>query len=1622
MKTCYFRPNIGRLLTAVLMLACGPTCWERNSAHATDVASAPIFTTAVATTEVKPNVMFVLDDSGSMAWTYMPDTVQTFFKDSNGVYEYGYRSSQCNGVYYNPAITYIAPVNAVGVSMGNATFTAAQYDGFNTATGTLSTSTGKGTVDLSSQFRADMLVPYSENANNAGLQDPAQAAYYYVYSGTQTTENLRNYYNSNSVFYKECNSTIGSTSMVDGTHAVNTLFTKKTVSATSGPGGTDERTNFANWFTYYRTRMQMMKTATGQAFKPIGYQPWNTDLSAAERVKSHFRVGFMTINGNSTAEFLNIGDFDSTQKTTWYSKLYAISPNSSTPLREALAYAGQIYAGKQPSAYTTNGITITNPVQYSCQQNYSILSTDGFWNGTDSKVKKLDLTTTMGNEDGALPRPYFDGASITSNKSTSQLQSSKARLSESTSQSQMRTTQIQAATTQVQRRTIQNQSSTTQTQMRTVQYQSSTTKIQMRTVQFQKCKADQSSCRDTSDCTGGTGDAARPYCSIKQDTGFVDKSSCTASNPPSGPTVTCQPSAAVLANVGTCTASVKNGLTVTCQTASDSGWGNVSSCTASNPSSGPTVTCQPSAAVLANVGTCTASVSNGQTVTCQTGSDSGWSNVSSCAASNPSVGPTVTCQTTDSGWQSASTCAASGPTNGQTVTCQLSDTGWLGAGSCAASSSAGQTVACQTIPTGPTPVASCTNQTANSGNAWLQRTCTSAVIAAPTGVASCTPDAPTSVNGYVATNCNTVTTGPTSTTSCSAEGASASNNYTATACSVISSTGGTSNTLADVAAYYYNTNLRTNVLNNCSGVGANSEVTDLCTANKVPPNGLDTATWQHMTTFTLGLGARGRMVFSPTYLSDTSGDYYNVWKGNTATTTQCTWATVGTTCNWPTPSADHPENIDDLWHAAVNGHGNYFSATDPASLKNALSSSLNVIINTPQPGTAAAAATTNPKITSTNNFQFSSYFKSLEWSGELIKQTMSLTDGSVAAYDPLNPNPSSYVWSAQSLLDVKTYTTRNIYINGGSGLIPFTWAGMNSTLQANFKTAAISTTPPGYPTQLTGLSQFCATAGSCLSATAQTNFTIASGGAAGEALVNFLRGDRSNEEGAVTDATKYYRNRTHVLGDIVSAQPQYGGAPSKSYSDSGYDAFRSAQASRTSLVFAAANDGMLHAFDADTGDEKWAFIPSYLLPKLYTLADKNYSSKHQYFVEGTPKISDAYIGGAWKTILIGGLSGGGVGYYALDITNPTTPVLLWEITHANMGYSFGNPEITKLDNGTWVVLVTSGYNNCARGSASCVTASGNGNGYLYVLNAATGVIIQSISTGVGGSSGLSRILAQGNSNNVSKRVYGGDLLGNMWRFNIETSGTGSNTATLIATLKDAVGNPQAITARPQVTTLDGISIVFVGTGRYLGTTDVGQTQQQSFYGIKDNVTSTAYTGIRTDSTFIKKTAVNGICPAGTLVDICDPGTQVRTVSLNTGTTSTDSITTKNGWYVDFPAGSGELEFTDPKLVLGTLAFSTSVPVSSTSAVCGNPTYAELPAFAYTLDYLSGGAIGNTGVIASTLGVGIATSPQTAQLPDGTIIQKYRLSSGQEIAKKNRTNPSAGTNRTRRVSWREMVTQ
>ena len=802
--------------------------------------------------------------------------------------------------------------------------------------------------------------------------------------------------------------------------------------------------------------------------------------------------------------------------------------------------------------------------------------------------------------------------------------------------------------------------------------------------------------------------------------------------------------------------------------------------------------------------------------------------------------------------------------------------------------------------------------------------------------------------------------------------------------------GGTDDTLADVAMYYYATDLRSAALGN-----ENNAAGDSVSQNNVLPGGDDDATHQHMTTFTLGLGAGPHDLFVELQVATPR-----------ATTTPsrpepprrprcCTWQTAGTTCNWPTPGATTPENIDDLWHAAVNGRGRYFSTTDPSSLGVGLLTALQSVAA--MTSDSAAATTSNPNVTAGDNYVFSSTFRSAEWYGELERRQLDVATGMPAA---------TADWTAAAQLDAKT--TRTIYTfdaaSATTKLKSFEWGNLTATEQGYFTTTymASTATPP--------LSQFCPSGVICLSAASQS----AAGGAT---LVDFLRGDRSNE-GPADDTTKYFRQRVRRLGDIVNSEAVYVRGPVYDYVDAGYAAFKSANASRTPLVYVGANDGMLHAFNAATGDEVWAYVPKLLLPTLYRLADKLYPTAHQYYVDGSPTVGDVYFGGAWHTILVGGFNGGGRGYYALDITDPFNPKGLWEFNAANMGFSYGRPEITKLADGTWTVMFTSGYNN---------VNPGNGQGYLYVVNAGTGAAIHTIGTGVGSDaaaitgicatapcpSGLAQIRAWVDNtryDNTTTKVYGGDLYGNVWRFDVnDTFGASGVEAQLLATLRGPGGAVQSLTARPELGKVAGSAVVFVGTGRYLGGTDLNNAEVQSIYAIKDNGGSSSVGNPRGDvgaTGFVQQTLTSTTCPAAS--PYCVAGTPIRTSSSNPV-----NFATQKGWFVDLP-GARERANTDPQLALGTLAVTTNLLDPSACSVGGS-------SFVSFFDYKTGGAVqGTNGMVGLFLGNALATRPVQLRYTDGTVRSLVRMSDNTWQTPTAPIPPSGiGT---RRTSWREIVVE
>jgi type IV pilus assembly protein PilY1 len=1118
---------------------------------------------------VKPNVLFILDDSGSMGWEYLPDSVK------NNDNKFCYRNAYYNGVYYNPDITYNVPVNADGTPYPNSTFSAAPVDGFG----------GTTTKNLGTEFRT-------------GNDSSNKAAYYYKYTASSSLP-------------------------VVGTCYSDGSYTKITVSSTSGPGGTDERQNFANWYTYYRDRLNTMKTSAGLAFQNIG---------------NNYRVGFSTINYTGTSStdvrFLAINDFDATHKSAWYSKLYGTVTSGSTPLRAALSKAGRLYAGKL-------GV---DPVQYSCQQNFSILSTDGYWNTNNETSSygphQIDGTTDVGQQDGGTtPRPMNDSGTL--------LQSSTMYLKESTDKG--------------------------------------------------------SSWQTTSSCKWDTSGSKQTWCRYT-------KSSSSSTT---------------------------------------------------------------------------------------------WSS-------------------TNATWVDALTCTANFSTD------TSHGTTWTGDG---------------------------------------------------------------------------------------------------TACR--SSSGGADNTLADVAMYYYQTDLRTSGLNNCMGALGVS----VCD-NNVPGAGSDINVQQHMTTFTLGLGVDGTLGYASDYASGGSADFEAIRQG---------------TKGWPDPiSNTGAERIDDLWHAAVNGRGVYYSARDPDSLVTGLGKALAGV--SARTGSAAAAATSSLEPVAGDNYIFVALYTTVDWYGDLQSKTIDPDTGAVS---------TTPVWQAQPLLDGQTWSARTIYTYDTS---------------TNNKLVGFGASHVGGDTN----------------------------------LANFIKGDRTNEC-TTCDGTDGYRNRTHVLGDIVSSQPVYVRQPQFAYRDTNYDTFKTNLASRTAMVYVGANDGMLHAFDATTGDESWAYIPQLVLPNLYKLADPNYSMNHMFYVDGSPVVGDICPNAPgnncnanqWKTILVGGLNGGGRGYYALDVTDPANPKALWNFTNANdadLQYTFGNPIITKRKDGTWVVVFASGYSGTAPDPSSNSPT-------LFVLNASTGQLLEKIPTGSTGEIAKINAWINDPEDNTAERFYGGDTQGNLWRFTLATSNpVAAGSAIKLA----ALGSTQPITTKPDLTVVpygaSELPVVAFGTGRFLSTADRNMLDVQSVYAIKDDLSATGLDAVRTNGVLVKQTLSNFTGPSGEV--------------LRTVTNLPVDWTNKYGWYVDLDVDTtspGERVFIDVQFQLGALTVASNEPSDDACTIGG---YSWL----YNFDFRTGGFLPTAAL--NTVGKRLSTNAMVAGL--STIrLQSGRIltivtDTGGTVSTIETPTASGASGTVKRSAWRELI--
>jgi type IV pilus assembly protein PilY1 len=320
-------------------------------------------------------------------------------------------------------------------------------------------------------------------------------------------------------------------------------------------------------------------------------------------------------------------------------------------------------------------------------------------------------------------------------------------------------------------------------------------------------------------------------------------------------------------------------------------------------------------------------------------------------------------------------------------------------------------------------------------------------------------------------------------------------------------------------------------------------------------------------------------------------------------------------------------------------------------------------------------------------------------------------------------------------------------------------------------------------------------------------------------MLAYLRGDRSNEQqyGVGT-----FRNRVSILGDIVHSSPVF----------------------ENGVLYAGANDGMLHAFRTTDGSEIFAYIPNLVFENLYKLADPTYQDNHAFYVDLSPVTQQG-------AVLVGGLGGGGQGYYALNITgiDGSTPFsgdsavadrVLWEYggnvdNDPDLGYTYARPSIVDsndddLNSGTsgWIVITGNGYNSV------------NGHAVLLILDPITGQVLKRIDTGVGACNGLSTpVVIDVNYDDKADYVYAGDLEGNLWKFDL--TNTDHNNWTVA--YKDGDENPQPlfqapdqpITTKPDVMRhpqRHGYMVVF-GTGKYLQVSDFDDSSLNTIYGVWD---------------------------------------------------------------------------------------------------------------------------------------------------------------------------------------------
>jgi len=778
------------------------------------------------------------------------------------------------------------------------------------------------------------------------------------------------------------------------------------------------------------------------------------------------------------------------------------------------------------------------------------------------------------------------------------------------------------------------------------------------------------------------------------------------------------------------------------------------------------------------------------------------------------------------------------------------------------------------------------------------------------------------------------------------------------------------NTLSDLSFHYWATDLQPGMANEVkplikksgdetfsSGSGNGLRSTTLPQFWN-PRN--NPATWQHMTTYTIGFGAgASAWVGSPVFGSDNySGEINRLITGD---------------LNWPSPlcgsnntgsgnsacdgstgyssaTKDNGRRIE-LWHAALNGRGKFTPAPTADDLTRAFKEIVGTIVeDTGTPVTSFTSASSS--VTRTDTAQYSSGYGADGWTGYVRSDALAQTSAD-ASPNPawgLRAGTATGLTTADKLDALSSVNNRLILSqrNDTSAGVEFRWANLSLAQKAQFKLTALE------------------------SDTTATN------------RVNFLRGDRTLE-GATT--ARPFRIRGSRQGDIVNSALWYVGPPVSNYSFDQYRAFAGRYAARLPMVYVGGNDGMLHGFSALDGSERIAYVPKGVIANLNDLSLPSYT--HRYYVDGSPFSGDVNLGTAatpdWRTLLVGTLGAGGRGFFVLDITRPGSTVstgttaiatnftatnasslvlmdktapaseLITPGEAADIGHVFASPgtddnnpqkstQIVRLNNDRWGVVMGNGYNSANERPVLLIQ---------YLDGARELKTLVAASSGTNATSnGLSAPrLVDLDGNGTPDIVYAGDLRGNLWKFDIGAAdaalwNVAFNTRpfyTAVYTSGNA-SSAQPITVAPIVRANDrgatGLTVAF-GTGRNITEGDRTDVSVQSIYSLLD---TTVY---KIDAGKVTVDTTTGTPqPLGTGWGSLQQQTVSTTAIAGSGASSERTFYTvsqntvaftgnnpRRGWYLHLPE-SGErllsdLSFFDGSNILEVL---TDVPGSGSSVL------------------------------------------------------------------------------------------